>query len=378
MNAYEQVARGLRGGDRNINYSASNTPVITNKYTESNYNPYTSMQTAEKIARGLYLGGRDDNSNVSQDASVGIDLSKLNNKQNDDKKTNGTGTATIPTTDAYGNNSGYSYNNGYDYASMINQMLESQRAAAEESYNRARGNLDNAWGNTKSTLDANIQNTRNQLSNAFNYGQKVANDDAAKSLREAYINYMMNKKNMNQNLSVAGISGGATESSLANLYNNYGNSRNNINEGLSSNLANLLNTYQNNLANAEQTYNSTLADAMNNYTNNLNNLEMALSNNQMASYSGSSLANLSKYASVLAGLNGGMYDAAGNYIPTTNTLQTQLVNSEQNGAMQSQSNYAKYRAMKDALTQSGATKSQIISALMDSGASEQELISLFS
>jgi len=56
-----------------------------------------------------------------------------------------------------------------------------------------------------------------------------ANNQAAdKSLKEAYIANMLAKRNMPQQLKSAGISGGATETTLADLQNSYMNNRFNI------------------------------------------------------------------------------------------------------------------------------------------------------
>lgn len=240
---------------------------------------------------------------------------------------------------------------GYDYASMIAEMLAAQRAAAEQAYNRSMANLSKAWDDTTAALKNNLNSSLKTMEDNYKYGQGVQNDDAAKSLREAYVNYMMNKRNLNQNLSAAGVSGGATESSLANLFNNYGTSRNNINTTLAKNLAQLLNTYNNNVAAANQLYNSQYADAANNRMAQYNQLEQMLAGNLMSNYSGGSLSSLANYAKTLADLTGDMGAAMNVFTPTENTLGVNLVNSSQGNNMGSITDYAKYLEMLERMGQ---------------------------
>ena len=256
---------------------------------------------------------------------------------------------------------------GMDYAGMIASMLAQQRAAAQAAYDASVGRLNEAWANTQNSLSSNLNSTLDSLKRNYKYGEGVAKDDAAKSLREAYVNYMMNKRNLNQNLAAAGMSGGATESSMAKLFNNYGTSRNGINTTLANNLAELLNTYQNNTASANQLYNQQYADAMNNYVNQLNSLEQMLANNVMSSYSGSSLSSLANYASTLAGLQNAMSEAAGAYTPTQNTLEINRLNTTQGNDMGSITDYAKYQNMIQQMAQGGTPTADIITQLAQQG-----------
>ena len=240
---------------------------------------------------------------------------------------------------------------GYDYASMIAEMLAAQRAAAEQAYNRSMANLNAAWNQTTDALSKNLNSSLDTMKKNYEYGQGVQNDDAAKSLREAYVNYMMNRRNLNQNLSAAGVSGGATESSLANLFNNYGTSRNNINTTLAKNLAQLLNTYENNVAAANQAYNSQYADAANNRMAQYNQLEQMLAGNLMSNYSGGSLSSLANYAKTLADLTGDMGAAMTVFTPTQNTLGVDRYNTTQGNNMGSITDYAKYLEMLDRMGQ---------------------------
>ena len=285
----------------------------------------------------------------------------------------GSGKKTVATSP---DTSGFTYstsntggNAAADYAAMIQSMIEQQRAAAQAAYDASKARLDEAWGNTKGSLDKNLQSTLNSLQRNYDYGAGIARKDAKNSLRQAYVNYMLNKRDLGQQLAAMGLSGGATESSLAKLLNEYGNSRGGINETLANNLAQLANTYQNNTASAEQLYNTQYADAMNNYIGQLNNLEQMLANNMMGSYSGSSLSSLASYAKTLADLQNNMADATGAYTPTQNTLDLNLVNTTQGSDTGSVTDYAKYQNMVQNLAREGNSTENIITQLAQNGVS---------
>ena len=287
----------------------------------------------------------------------------------------------------------------------IEALLAAQRAAAEQAYNESMERLDatkanslnrlnSAWDVNKNMLKSNLDTTLNRLQTQYDYSRGVVDDDAKDSLREAYINYMMNKKNLAQGLSAMGMSGGATESSMAKMYNNYGSSRNNINTTLAKNVANLLNELINNKSSANQLYNSQYADAQNQYASQLNNLEQYAYNQeaQLLAARAAALANVTTgsnmagYASYLnalqnyaptvqnASFNSNGYaqkladiNNSGKYTPTTNTLAQDLVTTTAANNMGSVTDYAKWKAMADSLASQGATAQDIIYQLKQNG-----------
>ena len=83
-------------------------------------------------------------------------------------------------------------------------------------------------------------------------------------------------------MSAQGLSGGATETTLAGMLNNYGNARNNINTTANRSYADLENNYNNNLASAQQAYNSAVANANLQKAQQAIQLENALANNQIS------------------------------------------------------------------------------------------------
>jgi len=299
------------------------------------------------------------------------------------------------------NSSAYGYGGGID----LEGLLAQQRAAAQnaynnsmarvaEAYNNSLGRLNTAWDTNKNMLKSNLDTTLNRLQSQYDYSRGVVDEDANKSLREAYINYMMNKKNLAQGLSAMGMSGGATESSMAKMFNNYGNSRNNINTTLADNIAGLLNELSNNKSNANQLYNTQFADAQNQYAQQLNALEANKNNqiNALEANLASALANvttgsnLSGYASYLGALqnlnpvvtnasfsnNGYAQNLAninnsGDYTPTVNTLAQDLVSTTASNNMGSVTDYAKWKAMADSLASQGATAQDIVYQLKQNG-----------
>ena len=162
------------------------------------------------------------------------------------------------------------------------EAANSMRAAAQSAYDRGMNNLNSAFNSRLQNLSDNLNATRDQLSQSYNSSANTVNQDADRSLKQAYINNMLNRKNLNQQLSSQGLSGGATESTLARMYNNYGNARNSIEGTRADNITNLNNTYNTNLANALQAYNNAVSDAQSQRMQYANSLENALANNQIS------------------------------------------------------------------------------------------------
>ena len=101
-------------------------------------------------------------------------------------------------------------------------MLENQYGLSKE---QAKKQLDDAVARAAQQQELMKQQRDTQLKNT-----KESNERAAEtSLRDAYVNYMMNANNLAQILKGAGISGGASESSVVGMNNNYQNNRNSIN-----------------------------------------------------------------------------------------------------------------------------------------------------
>jgi len=147
-----------------------------------------------------------------------------------------------------------------DAAALYNAQMAQQQAAAEAAYNNSMARIAAAYGNISNNIQGNYDSSVGRLKSARDKSLREVNVDAEDSLRQAYINNELNKRNLNQRLSAMGYNGGATESTMANLANEYANSRTDINKVLNRNIKDLEQTYGDNLATALQAYNT----AMNN------------------------------------------------------------------------------------------------------------------
>ncbi len=154
---------------------------------------------------------------------------------------------------------------------LINNIYAQQQAAAAEAerkkqeaaqaaYDRSMSALNNAYGSATTNAKNNYDSTLGQLQGNYDFNAQGVNQNADKAMQEAYINYMMSKRDLSQVLAAQGLSGGASESSLASLYNNYGSGRNAIDTQRNADLGTLANALQSDRASALQAYNSLIAD----------------------------------------------------------------------------------------------------------------------
>lgn len=164
-----------------------------------------------------------------------------------------------------GSGGGYDYGYGYDssvmdaYLDYMNQLQEQQRQAADATYNSNVAAMNNAYEQRSGLLKNNLDSTLKNLQTDYDASKASINNDAEKSSREAYINSMLSKKNLAQNMAAQGLSGGASETTMAGMENNYGNARNEIATTANENLGNLLDLYNKNRNSAQQAYNDQIA-----------------------------------------------------------------------------------------------------------------------
>ena len=170
------------------------------------------------------------------------------------------------------------------YQAQLRAMQEAQQQAAQNAYNNNLVALQNAYNSRLSGLDSNFAATKDLLNSSYENSRQNLNSQAEKALQEAYINRMMNERNMTQQLNAQGLNGGAAESTIASMLNNYGNARNNINLSADNSLRELEQSHNSNLANALQKYNDALSDAQNANMAYRMQLENDLNNNVLGSY----------------------------------------------------------------------------------------------
>ena len=108
---------------------------------------------------------------------------------------------------------------------MIEAAAAAKRQAAQQAYDRGMSALGTAYGAQKDALQRNYDSSVGTMTESYQNGVNSTNQQADKTMNEAYINYMLSRRNLPQMLSAQGINGGAAESTMAGLANNYGNSR---------------------------------------------------------------------------------------------------------------------------------------------------------
>ena len=242
-----------------------------------------------------------------------------------------------------------------DIYGLYADYLARQRAAAEDSYRRNVEAINNAYGSARSYYDSNLQNTRNTLKASYDASKSDINSDAEASLREAYINNMLNRRSLNQALTAQGLNGGASESTQASMLNNYGNARNTIETQEAKNLADLLRTYNDNLSSAQNAWSSQMASLELQKMAQLQQAENALNNMQTAS-----LGNISTDSSYLTALQSLMKaQNAFELAPTTNNLLQSLTNTTQASYQDdAYTNYQKWLEQQ-ALNQAAAQQAMV-------------------
>ena len=162
------------------------------------------------------------------------------------------------------------------------EYLRQQREAAQNAYNNGMNSLNSAYNSQLTSLANNLNEAQNQLKGSYDRSRNSINQDAEGSLRQAYINHMLSQKNLGQQMSAMGLSGGATETTLAGMLNNYGNARNNINTTAANNLSALEGRYNDSIAQARQAYNDAVAKANLQKSQYAMQLEDALAGNQIS------------------------------------------------------------------------------------------------
>lgn len=244
-----------------------------------------------------------------------------------------------------------------DYEALERERLARLQAAADEAYNRNMSRIADAYNSAAGNLRSNYDSTVDRLNVARNSSLNDVNTDAERSLREAYINNMLTRKNLNQRLTAMGYNGGATETTMGSLENQYGSSRAGINEVLNKNIANLNQSYGDNLAGALQSYNSAKSN-LDLQRMQLENAAENARNNMQADYmTSSSFVTDPSYVNALRNVVSKQTAFRG--APTQATNNFVAGNAQQAQAAAQGNNYAKYLAQAQLAAQNGTPTSQI-------------------
>ena len=322
-------------------YKATHTPKVTSspaKSTSSTKKPSTKKPSTKKSSRTKATGG----TNVVNPGEMG------NAGYNQDTSSSG----------SY--NQDTSSSGSYDASSAMDDYYAQMQAAAQDAYNRNMSRISDTYDSSLGTLKNNYDSSIGSLGSSYTKSRNDVTQDSEKSLQQAYINKMLQQRNLQQSLSAQGLNGGAAESTQASLANNYGNSRNNINTTTNSNVANLNDTYQQNLASANQQYNSSVSDLNNQRMQAEQSAESALSSMQsgyMANFAPSSSA----YLNALNALQSSQSQWSLNRSQATNPYTAA---STQQASQASGTNYAKYLAQAASQLATGNNSTAVKNNLM--------------
>ncbi len=265
------------------------------------------------------------------------------------------------------------------YEQQLRAQQEARQQAAQNAYNSNMSALENAYAKRLAGLDSNLASTKDLLTSSYNNSRDSLNASAEKSLQEAYINRMMNERNLRQQLNAQGLNGGASESAIASMLNNYGTSRNNINTATADSLRSLEEAYNSNVANAQQKYNDAVGDAADTNLAYKMQLENDLANGVASSYSDlySALANMdSNYANSMTNL-------INNQSAASADLQQALYNTMLKNSLGLKSANVS-GGSKDTLTstikkryQNGETPETLIDDMLSNGYDVQQITQIF-
>ncbi len=219
------------------------------------------------------------------------------------------------------------------YLAYLQEIERRQQKAAQDAYDRNVASMQGAFAQRGQMLKDNLDYTLKNLQTDYNASRDSVNNDAAKSFQEAYINKMLSRKNLAQNMSAQGLSGGASETTMAGMENNYGNARNNIQTTANENLGDLENLYDRNRNSAYQAYNDQLAQDALAQAQYMIQFENDRQNALTAAYESQMSKLLSLDPSYITGLAGLVSDQQA-YTPTATTVSNPVskVSTQQGSA----------------------------------------------
>lgn len=250
------------------------------------------------------------------------------------------------------------------YEAQLREQQIAKQQAAQNAYNSNIAALQAAYEKRLSGLDSNLASTKDTLASSYGNSKDALNANAEKALQEAYINRMMNEKSLRQQLNAQGLNGGASESAIASMLNNYGTSRNNINTATTDSLRSLEQNYNDNVAQAQQKYNDALSSAEANNMAYKMQLENDLQNGIVGSYN--------DLYSALASMDGTYANAMTNLIASQSAANADLQQSMYNTMVKNAMTPVKVSTTGNSATTDMVNK---VKQRYNSGASVEQLLS---
>ena len=248
----------------------------------------------------------------------------------------------------------------FDLIGYMEALQAQRRADAEAAYARAKAQITAGYDDAIKGYGETLSSGQRQLGRTYDSSRNKLNQQASDAFQQAYINRMMAEKNLTQRLAAMGISGGASESTVAGLINNYGNARNSIQRSLDSNLGDLEMNYNNNIDKLIAAYNEQVNNLRTVKANQLANLDAQLASlnaNMGGDYYSALMSNqgLLKNAMSNALANQASYTAAADMV-ANNTLSP--VNVQQSNDMGSTATRWAEEQLKRAATEGTQNNSQ--------------------
>ena len=159
---------------------------------------------------------------------------------------------------------------GYMDVSSLYDLLNQRLAESENNYNSLLETLNANYGDVLNALGLNYADSQALLDSQLNASRDELENTRRRALQEAYISRMMQEKNLADQLDAYGLTGGASESVMANMRNTYANNRNEVEQNTQNNLRDLLLKYLENVTNARQGYNDSLLKAQSSRLSDMN------------------------------------------------------------------------------------------------------------
>jgi len=135
--------------------------------------------------------------------------------------------------------------------------------------NTQYGSTTNPYMDQLQTVNQNIQNQNEQqkayLQNLYNTNSGQINQTYDRSANNAYVDYRQNQKDLKDQMSTMGVTGGASETARIKLQNSYGSALQNNETSRSGDLTNAYNNYMTNSNAADTQMYSDLNDAQSEY-----------------------------------------------------------------------------------------------------------------
>lgn len=147
------------------------------------------------------------------------------------------------------------------YANMIAQVQANGSGRINQfqtDWNTQLNNLNNTYQQYYNRLKQSFDDLYNLRKTNYDYGTGQLNQSIDKAQQEAYVNRMMQERGLNQRMAAMGKTGGATESTMLGMANNYGKVRGQNEQTRNTNLANLWQEYNTTLTGDQTQYNQQL------------------------------------------------------------------------------------------------------------------------